>query len=169
MVKDSNMLHTMTLISFGEEWHIKTAHHIDMDTKRVFEDILSFRNFHHWDEMDLENFLVTKGRLVSECIPQLELDDNDTIPAVLASEKFKNIEKIIVCVYPHIEMESTGRIFDYWGNIPDQVDAATPPDVSGFFAACICDEQKDQKSTDEQKDQKIFTVNLIAICSEPAI
>jgi hypothetical protein len=94
-------LYTLTLISFGEKTHIKTAHHIDIDTRQVFEDILSFRKFNYRDEMDLENFLAVKGRLVSECIPQLQLDNNDKISAVPASEKFKSIKNHCPRVYSH--------------------------------------------------------------------
>jgi hypothetical protein len=64
-----------------------------MHIRQVFEDLLSIRNINHWDEMDLKNFLAVKGRLVSECIRQLQSNKRDTIPAVLASEKFKDLKK----------------------------------------------------------------------------
>jgi hypothetical protein len=145
------MSHTLTLTSFGEKWHFKTAHHIDMNIGQVFEDLLSFRNFFHWDEMDLENFLAVKGRIVFECIPQLQSDNNDIIPAVLASEKFKNIKEIIVCVYSHSIMA-----LDDYRKIIDQVSAAVSAKTT-ILAGLICDEQTDQRGV---------AVNLIALCTE---
>jgi hypothetical protein len=62
------MSYTLTLTSFGEKWRFKTGRCLDMDIRQTFEDLLSFRNIIHWDEMDLENFLAAKGRLVSERI-----------------------------------------------------------------------------------------------------
>ncbi|MDR2782526.1 MAG: hypothetical protein LBB48_01550 [Treponema sp.] len=145
------MAHTFTLTSFGEKWHFKTDHYLDMDVRRVFEDLLSIRNTIRWDEMDTENFLATEGRLVSECITQLQPDKNDTIPSVLAAEKFKNIEKIIVCVYSH----SVTMVDDY-GKVLEQVSAVLPVEtqiLSGWI--------RDEKAT-----QNGVTIKLIAICME---
>jgi hypothetical protein len=145
------MSHTYTLISFGEKWRFKTDHCLDMDTRQVFEDLLSFRDCMHWDEMDLENFLAVKGRLVSECITQLHPDNNDVIPAVLASEKFKNIKELIVCIYGHGEMPN-----DDGEKILNQIYAAVPEGMC-FLSGWIRDEKADQNSV---------TIKLIAVCSE---
>jgi hypothetical protein len=139
------MSHTFTLISFGEKRHFKTDHCLDMHIRQVFEDLLSFRNVNHWDEMDLENFLAVKGRLVSECT------GHDTIPAVLASKKFKTVKKIIVCVYSHSAMALIGC-----EEILKTVHAAVPTGTE-ILAGRICDEETYQNSV---------TVDLIALCTE---
>jgi hypothetical protein len=145
------MAHTFTLTSFGEKRHFKTEHYLDMDVRQVFEDLLSFRNINHWDEMDLEYFLATEGRIVFECITQLPSDKNDTIPAALGSEKFKNIKKIIVCVYSHSVMT-----VDDYGKILAQIDAAVPVETQ-ILSGWICDEKTDRNSV---------AINLIAVCTE---
>jgi hypothetical protein len=149
--RNHNVSHALTIISFGEKWHIKTDHCLDMHIRQVFEDLLSFRNVNHWDEMDLEKFLAVKGRLVSECTGQLPLSKRDAIPAVLASEKFKNLKKIIVCVYSHSAMALTG-----YGKILETVQAAVPPETE-ILTGWIRDEKTKQNSV---------TVDLIALCTE---
>jgi hypothetical protein len=150
-IRNRNMSHTFTLTSFGEKWHFKTDHCPGMHIRQVFEDLLSFRNLFHWDEVDLENFLAVKGRLASECIRQLQSNKNDTIPAVLASEKFKNSKKIIVCVYSPgaMAVADCEKIFK-------TVQAAVPAGTE-ILAGWICDEKTDQNSV---------TIDLIALCTE---
>jgi hypothetical protein len=138
-IRNRNMSHAFTIICFGEEWHFKTDHCPGMHIRQVFEDLLSFRNLFHWDEVDLENFLAVKGRLTSECIRQLQSNKNDTIPAVLASEKFKNIKKIIVCVYSHSALALTG-----YGKILETVQAEAPPETK-ILTGWIRDEKTKQR------------------------
>jgi hypothetical protein len=123
----------------------------DIDIMHTFVDLLSLRNRNHWDEMDLENFLAAKGRFVSECITHLQTDGNDVIPSVLTSEKFKNIKKLIVCVYSHSAM----TLADY-GKILEQARAALSAGTE-ILTGWICDEKTDQSSV---------AVNLIAVCSD---
>jgi hypothetical protein len=150
-VRNRNMSYAYILTSFGEKWRFKTAHCLDMNTRQTFEDLLSFRNEIHWDEMDLENFLPTKGRLVFERIAYPQTDRNDVIPSVLASEKFKNIKGIIVCVYSRSAMTHA----DY-GKILEQVSAAVSEETE-ILTGWICDETTEQNSV---------AINLIAVCSE---
>jgi hypothetical protein len=145
------MPHTFTLISFGEKRRFKTGHCLDTHIRQVFEDLLSFRNANHWDEMDLENFLAAKGRLVFECIEQLSLNKYGRISAVLASEKFKNIKKIIVCLYSHSALALAG-----YGAMLATAQAAVPPETK-ILTGWIRDERAKQNSV---------AVNLIALCAE---
>jgi hypothetical protein len=145
------MSHALTLISLGEKRHFKTDFCLDMDVRQIFEDLLSFRNINHWDEMDLENFLATEGRIVSEYITLLPSDKNETILAALGSEKFKNTGKIIVCVYSHSTMSVAG-----YGKILEQIGAAVPAETR-ILSGWICDEKTYQNGV---------TINLIAVCME---
>jgi hypothetical protein len=149
--RNRNMSHAFTLICFGEKRHFKTDHCLDMHVRQVFEDLLSFRNVNHWDEVDLEKFLTVKGRLVSECIRQFQSNNRDTIPAVLKSEKFKNLKKIIVCIYSHSAMARTG-----YGKRLETVQAAVPAGTD-ILAGWI---------RDEKTKQNRVTVDLIALCTE---
>jgi hypothetical protein len=135
----------------GEKWRFKTDRRLDMNIRQTFADLLSLRNIFHWDEMDLENFLAAKGRLVFERIVLPQTDGNDVIPAVLASKKFKNIKKLIVCVYSHSAM----ALADY-EKILEQVSTALSAGTE-ILTGWICDEKTDQSSV---------AVNLIAVCSE---
>jgi cell division GTPase FtsZ len=135
----------------GEKRRFKTAHCLDMNIRQAFADLLSRRNRTHWDEMDLKEFLAAKGRLVFERIAHPQTGGNDVIPSVLTSEKFKNIKRIIVCVYSHSAMTPA----DY-GKILEQVSAAVSPEAK-ILTGWICDEKTDQHSV---------AINLIAVCSE---
>jgi hypothetical protein len=123
----------------------------DINIIHTFADLLSPCNRNHWDEMDLENFLAAKGRFVSERVAPLQTGGNDVIPAVLASKKFKNIKKLIVCVYSHSAM----TLADY-GKILEQVSAALSAGTE-ILTGWICDEKTDRSSV---------AVNLIAVCSD---
>lgn len=146
------MLHEFTILVDGEEYRFETPHTIDAQCRQVFEDMVSHRSITHCDPVDLENFLATKGNLVSECIEHIQLGETEAIAALLVSEKFTNIKKMLVCVYSHIDMDvdHLDKIVACMWN--DSVLAET-----GFMLGWIGDEQADKNSV---------TVHLIAICSE---
>jgi hypothetical protein len=66
-------------------------HAIDSRCRKVFEDLISCRNRIHWDPIDLENFLLTPGKLVSKRIIRTLPKLPETMAALFASEQFKNI------------------------------------------------------------------------------
>jgi hypothetical protein len=106
----------------------------------------------HWDPMDIENFLLTPGELVSKRITRTLPELPAALAALLASEQFKNIEKLIVCGY---ECEI---LLEDWGKVMNNI-AASVPDGAEIFHGLI---------TGEQADKDRVTVHLIAICSGTA-
>jgi hypothetical protein len=119
-------------------------------TRQVFKDLMEdHKNKIHWTDGDIKYFLSAKGRFVSECITRLQPGENDTIPAVLASEKFRNIKKLIVCVYSSaITCADYGKILEQVSNTAGSVE---------ILAGWICDEKTHQDS---------ITIHLIALCTE---
>jgi cell division GTPase FtsZ len=99
---------------------------------------------------DIENFLATEGIMVSECITRTQSEMPETLDALLASEKFKSIKEIVVCVYRPDDMplEDMAKILNVLASF-------TPETVT--LCGLISDEKMDENSV---------TIRMIAICSE---
>jgi hypothetical protein len=99
--------------------------------------------------MDLKYFLAVQGDIVSEHITHAQSGMYAIIAKRLALEKFKNIEKIIVCAYSYTDM----TIGDYGGII------------EYVFASAGGKNMLAGRTPDEQADKNSVTVHLIAVCS----
>jgi cell division GTPase FtsZ len=125
-------------------------HVIDSRCKRVFDDLISRRNVTHMDSVDIENFLLTPGKLVSKRITRTLPELPEALAALIASEQFKNIEKLIVCAY---------RLC--WNSLED-VDKI----MNGILASIPAEaEILLGLITEEGTDEDRITVHLIGICS----
>jgi hypothetical protein len=142
----------MTLKSGNEVYDIATLDRtIDSRCRRVFEDLISRRNLTHWDPQDIENFLLTPGKLVFKRITCTTLELPDAIAAFVASGELKNIVKLIICTHRSNDIALTDRGKDF-----DSIIASIPIPIEGFLMGMIEDEGSNEDSV---------TVHLIAICS----
>jgi cell division GTPase FtsZ len=124
---------------------------LDSDVRRLIDDLLNNNNVIRWTDGDIENFLKTKGKMVFKCVVKTMLDNNDNLIATLVSEGFKQIEKIIVCVYSNTDL----TIIDY-EKILQCVENAVSEN-SDILCGWIQNEKTDKISA---------MVKLLAICSE---
>lgn len=136
------------------QWDSNTTRYIDSLCRQVFDDMTSRRSITHSDPVDIENFLATKGNLVCECSAHIQPGETEAIAALLASERFKGMETIIMCVYSHIGMDikDLQKMVDFVRNY-------IPPES----------EMRIGWIEDEQTDKNSVTVHLIAICSETVL
>jgi hypothetical protein len=125
-------------------------HVIDSRCRQVFEDFISVRNATHADPVDIENFLLTPGKLVSKRIVGTLPELPETLTALLATEQFKNIEKLIVCAY-----RLCWNSLDEWDKVMSSISASVPAEAEILLG--LIDE--------EGADKDRVTVHLIAICS----
>jgi cell division GTPase FtsZ len=140
-----------TLYREGEHWDYETSHHIDSQRRQIFEDLISLRNITHVMYEDIENFLATEGIMVSECITRTQSQMPETLDALLASEKFKSIKKIVVCIYSHADMA-----LEDMDKILNGIRASFTPETVMLYGWIL----------DEKMDENSVTVRMIAICSE---
>jgi uncharacterized Zn finger protein (UPF0148 family) len=126
------------------------GHVIDSRCKRVFEDFISRRNLTHTDPMDIENFLLTPGKLVSKRIARTLPELPEALAALLASEQFKNIEKLIVCAY-----RPCWNSLEDWARVMNSISDSITAEAEIMLGLI----------TEEGADKDRVTVHLIGICS----
>jgi hypothetical protein len=152
---------------WGTEWiddEIRSAHYLDDDTIRTFQDFLSSRNITQGDVPDLELFLETKGVLLSGSFSQtLPLRKSSMYtnvhPASLVlltplgtpvpqpGGRTGKIKKIFVCIYGpyNTTLEDVKNILTFLAAETDEI----------FIGLII----------DENPARDTFTVKILAICS----
>jgi hypothetical protein len=100
--------------------------------------------------MDIENFLLTPGKLVSNRITRTVPELPEALSALLVSEQFKNIEKLMVCAYRFCWND-----LEDWVDVMNSIIASIPAEVE-ILNGLI---------TEERADKDRVTIHLIAICS----
>jgi hypothetical protein len=75
-----------------------------MSIRKIFRDLLSSRNKIYWDDRDMEYFLSTKGKIISEYFKPVQSEETDKLAAMITSRNLKNIERVIICVYAGIDI-----------------------------------------------------------------
>ncbi|GHT94368.1 hypothetical protein FACS1894141_0900 [Spirochaetia bacterium] len=149
---------TLTLKDETDTYEVATIDHaIDSRCRRVFNDLISLRNELHWDPMNIENFLLNPGKLVSRRITRTLTALPEALAALIASEQFKNIEKIIVCAYTPFDMTQQNETDDF-GKVMNGIRASVPSGAE-MLAGWI---------TGDRVDKDRVGVHLIAICSRTA-
>jgi hypothetical protein len=110
--------------------------------------------------MDIENFLLTPGKLVFKRITCTLPELPEALAALLASEQFKNIKKLMICAYGFSwDGDAVDRInFEDFEKAMNSIIASIPDDVpilNGLISG-------------ERADKDRITIRLIAICSRTA-
>ncbi|GHU69325.1 hypothetical protein FACS189450_02020 [Spirochaetia bacterium] len=146
---------TLTLKDETDTYEVATIDHvIDSRCRRVFNDLISRHNTIHWDPMGIENFLLTPGKLVSRHITRTLTNLPVALTTLLASGQFKNIKKLIVCVYGSF----SGMPLEDFGKVVTCISASVP-DGADIDIGWI---------TEDRAGKDRVGVHLIAICSRTA-